>query len=44
MLLITVERYFGFLMTMILGLGLMFELPIVILLLSRDRRGDAAAS
>lgn len=31
---ITIERYFGFLLTVILGLGLMFELPIVILLLS----------
>ncbi len=31
---ITVERYFGFLMTVILGLGLMFQLPIVIVLLS----------
>lgn len=31
---ITIERYFGFLLTIILGLGLMFELPIVILLLS----------
>lgn len=30
---ITIERYFGFLMTVILGLGLMFELPIVIFLL-----------
>ena len=34
---ITIERYFGFLMTMILGLGLMFELPIVIFVLSRAR-------
>ena len=32
---ITIERYFGFLMTVILGLGLMFELPIVILLLAQ---------
>ena len=32
---ITIERYFRFLMTVILGLGLMFELPIVIFLLSR---------
>ena len=31
---ITIERYFGFLLTVILGLGLMFELPIVILLLA----------
>jgi sec-independent protein translocase protein TatC len=31
---ITIERYFGFLLTVILGLGLMFELPILILLLS----------
>jgi sec-independent protein translocase protein TatC len=31
---ITVEKYFGFLLTVILGLGLMFELPIFILLLS----------
>jgi sec-independent protein translocase protein TatC len=31
---ITAEKYFGFLMTVILGLGLMFELPIFILLLS----------
>lgn len=30
---ITIERYFSFLMTVILGLGLMFELPILILLL-----------
>ncbi|HEY0782543.1 MAG TPA: twin-arginine translocase subunit TatC [Thermoanaerobaculia bacterium] len=30
---ITIERYFSFLMTMILGLGLMFELPIVIFIL-----------
>ncbi len=32
---ITIERYFGFLMTVILGLGLMFELPIVIVLLAQ---------
>ncbi len=32
---ITIERYFGFLLTVILGLGLMFELPIVILLLAK---------
>jgi sec-independent protein translocase protein TatC len=31
---LAVERYFSFLMTMILGLGMMFELPIVILVLS----------
>ena len=31
---LTIERYFGFLMTVILGLGLMFELPVVIFLLS----------
>lgn len=31
---ITIERYFGFLMTIILGLGLMFELPIVIFVLA----------
>ena len=30
---ITIERYFGFQMTIILGLGLMFELPIVIFIL-----------
>jgi sec-independent protein translocase protein TatC len=32
---ITVDRYLGFLMTVILGLGLMFELPTLIFLLSR---------
>jgi len=32
---ITIERYFSFLMTVILGLGLMFELPTLIFLLSR---------
>jgi sec-independent protein translocase protein TatC len=32
---ITIERYFGFLMTVILGLGLMFEVPIMIFLLAR---------
>ena len=32
---ITVERYLRFLMTIILGLGLMFELPMVILLLAQ---------
>lgn len=31
---ITVQRYFGFLMTMVLGLGLMFELPIFLFLLA----------
>ena len=31
---ITIERYFRVLMTVILGLGLMFELPIVIFILS----------
>jgi sec-independent protein translocase protein TatC len=31
---ITADKYFGFLLTVILGLGLMFELPILILLLS----------
>jgi sec-independent protein translocase protein TatC len=31
---ITIERYFSFLITVILGLGLMFELPIVVLLLA----------
>lgn len=31
---ITIERYFGFLMTVILGLGLMFEMPVLIFLLS----------
>lgn len=32
---ITVERYFSFLMTVILGLGVMFEMPILIFLLSQ---------
>ncbi len=32
---ITVERYFRFLMTVILGLGVMFEMPILIFLLSQ---------
>ena len=32
---LTVDRYFRFLLTIILGLGLMFELPIVILLLAQ---------
>lgn len=32
---ITIERYFRFLMTVILGLGVMFELPILIFLLAR---------
>jgi sec-independent protein translocase protein TatC len=31
---IEVSRYFGFLMTIILGMGLMFELPVLIVLLS----------
>lgn len=31
---ITVQKYFGFLMTVVLGLGLMFELPIFIFLLA----------
>jgi sec-independent protein translocase protein TatC len=31
---ITIERYFGFQMTIILGLGLMFELPIIIFVLA----------
>lgn len=31
---ITVQKYFGFLMTMVLGLGLMFELPIFLFLLA----------
>jgi sec-independent protein translocase protein TatC len=31
---ITIERYFGFLITVILGLGLMFEMPILVLLLT----------
>ena len=31
---LAVERYFSFLLTMILGLGMMFELPIVILVLA----------
>ncbi|HYU31805.1 MAG TPA: twin-arginine translocase subunit TatC [Thermoanaerobaculia bacterium] len=33
-MMLTVERYFSFLLTMILGLGLMFELPIVITILA----------
>jgi sec-independent protein translocase protein TatC len=33
-MMLTVERYFSFLLTMILGLGMMFELPIVILVLA----------
>src|SRR3954447_22747962 len=32
--LITADEYFGFLLTVILGLGLMFELPILIMLLA----------
>ncbi|HXO18819.1 MAG TPA: twin-arginine translocase subunit TatC [Thermoanaerobaculia bacterium] len=31
---ITVDNYFGFLITVLLGLGLMFELPVLIFLLS----------
>jgi sec-independent protein translocase protein TatC len=31
---ITIDRYFSFLLTVILGLGLMFEMPIVVLLLA----------
>ena len=31
---ITIERYFSFLITVILGLGLMFEMPVVVLLLA----------
>ena len=32
---ITVERYFGFLLTVILGLGLMFQMPVLIFLLAQ---------
>ena len=32
---ITAERYYGFLLTIILGLGLMFELPIALTLAAR---------
>ena len=32
---LTIERYFRFLLTIILGLGLMFELPVVIFLLAQ---------
>jgi sec-independent protein translocase protein TatC len=32
---ITIERYFRFLLTVILGLGLMFQLPVLIFLLSQ---------
>lgn len=32
---ITVERYYGFLLTIVLGLGLMFELPILLVLLAK---------
>jgi sec-independent protein translocase protein TatC len=32
---ITVDRYYGLLLTMMLGLGLMFELPILLTLLAR---------
>lgn len=31
---ITADKYFGFLLTVLLGLGLMFELPVLVLLLS----------
>ena len=31
---ITADTYFGFLMTVIFGLGLMFELPVFVLILS----------
>ena len=32
---ITIERYFGFLLTVILGLGVMFEVPMLIFVLAR---------
>lgn len=32
---ITVDRYFGLLLTMVLGMGLMFELPILLTLLAK---------
>ncbi len=32
---ITAERYYGFLLTILLGLGLMFELPVVLVLLAK---------
>lgn len=32
---ITAERYYGFLLTIVLGLGLMFELPVLIVLLAK---------
>jgi sec-independent protein translocase protein TatC len=32
---ITAERYYGFLLTIVLGLGLMFELPVVLVLLGK---------
>jgi sec-independent protein translocase protein TatC len=32
---ITVDRYYGLLLTMVLGMGLMFELPIVLTILAR---------
>ena len=35
---VTVQSYFGFMMAVILGLGLMFELPAVILLLASANR------
>jgi sec-independent protein translocase protein TatC len=33
--LITAEKYYGLLLTIMLGLGLMFELPIVLVLLAK---------
>lgn len=33
--LITADRYYGFMLTIMLGLGLMFELPIVLVLLAK---------
>jgi sec-independent protein translocase protein TatC len=32
---ITAERYYGFLLTIVLGLGLMFELPVILVLLAK---------
>jgi sec-independent protein translocase protein TatC len=32
---ITAERYYGFLLTIVLGLGLMFELPVLLVLLGK---------
>ena len=34
---ITADRYYGFLLTIVLGLGLMFELPLVLTLLAKVR-------